>query len=97
MITKLIKMNPENFNYQNHEANWWTAFNLSFTESIETDKLVKAINKYAIGYCDSSKLKIKPKSNSYAVMFNVDGYKFWFHISNYENTMFNDFLERIEE
>ena len=93
MIAKLTKLDPKKFNYKNHESDWWTTFNLSYTESIETEKLIKAINKYAIGYCDGSKLEIKPKSNSYAVMFNVEGYEFWFHINNSENTVFNDFIE----
>lgn len=92
MITKLTKLNPEKFNYENHEYNWWTAFNFSFTESMETDKIIKVINKYAVGYCDGSKTLAKPRNKSYAVMFNVEGYEFWFQIEDSESIIINDFM-----
>ena len=92
----MSKIDSKEFTYKKHEANWWSAFGFSFSESIKPEKLIKAIDDYAIGYCDGSKLEIKPKEKSYAIMFNVEGDKFWFHIDNSENTILKDFVKRLK-
>jgi len=39
-----------------------------------------AIKKYAIGYCDGSKVLCRPKKDRVAVMFLVRGDTFWTHL-----------------
>lgn len=95
MFDKLDKLDPKEFKYRNHELNWWSVFGLSFSESIELDKLIEKVNKYAVGYCDGSAVEFRPRENSYAVMFELYGERFWFHIEESENEIMEDFLIRI--
>lgn len=39
----------------------------------------KHFKNYAIGYCLGESLKCRPKHNTYAVMFYVNGIEFWTH------------------
>lgn len=50
------------------------------------DMLIKALDKYAIGYCNSTRMNIRPREGWYAVMCERYGERFWFHIS--EKTLF---------
>lgn len=97
MINKLRKLDPREFMYEDHELNWWSVFGLSFSESIELDKLIDKINEHAVGYCDGSIVRFRPRENSYAVMFEVKGERFWFHIEESENEAIVDFLNRIRD
>lgn len=96
MFKSLNKIDAKEFKYKNHELNWWSVFGLSYTESMELDKLIAKINEYAVGYCDGSVIECRPRKNSYAVMFEMYGERFWFHIEETENTIMNDFLDRIK-
>lgn len=42
------------------------------------------IKKYAIGYCQGECLPVRPKENTFAVMFYKDGEYFWTHLIDYE-------------
>lgn len=83
-ITKLPELNPECFIYENYESNWWSLFNSDFSDSMEVSNVMRSVEKYAVGYCESSKVKLRPKSDSYSVMFEKDGERFWFHIQKWE-------------
>ncbi len=78
---KLPKLNPELFTYENWESGFWDMLGLGYAESMEEDNLIRAIKEYGIGYCNSDRLKCRPKDNKYvAVMCEREGEKFWFHV-----------------
>lgn len=83
-ITKLPELNSECFIYENYESNWWSLLDLDFSDAMEVSNVMRCVEKYAVGYCESSKVKLRPKSDSYAVMFEKDGERFWFHIQKWE-------------
>ena len=74
----MIELNPEIFTYDCYESNYWSYLGLDCFHD-ESD-FIRQLKKYAIGYCDASRLSIRPRTNMYAVMCEVDGYTFWFHI-----------------
>lgn len=83
-ITKLPELNSECFIYKNYESNWWSLLDLDFSDAMEVSNVIRCVEKYAIGYCESSKVRLRPKPDSYAVMFEKDGERFWFHIQKWE-------------
>ena len=76
----LPKLDSTLFSWELWEVNCWDALDLSFNESMDLDKLLNAIHKYGIGYCDSEDLAVRPRPGYYAVMCEKDGEKFWFHV-----------------
>lgn len=79
-MDKLKEMNAECFIYENYEPNWWSALDLSFEEALEYRNIRRKIKKYAVGYCESSRIRLRPKEDSYSIMIEKDGERFWFHV-----------------
>lgn len=84
LLNKLEILNSECFIYDNYESNWWSLLDLDFDSAMNIKNIMNAVEKYAVGYCDSSRVKLRPKKDSYAVMFEKDGKRFWFHIPKWE-------------
>lgn len=80
----LEELNSECFTYDNYEADWWTRLQLSFSDAMEVSNVMKNVELYGVGYCDSIKVTLRPKTDSFAVMFEKDGDRFWFHIQKWE-------------
>lgn len=77
----LKELNPELFIWELWEPGFWDSLDLTYTESMDIDNLVEAIKKYGVGYCNSTRLQVRPKDENYlAVMCEKDGRKFWFHV-----------------
>lgn len=53
-------------------------FGLDFAPTVEHIRL--AVRTYAIGYCDSEYLAVRPRNSQYAVMFKNENGMFWFQI-----------------
>lgn len=83
-INKLPVLNSECFIYENYESNWWSLLDLDYSDAMEISNVMRCVEKYAVGYCESSKVRLRPKFDSYAVMFEKDGERFWFHIQKWE-------------
>ena len=80
-ITKLPKFSAERFTFELWASDFWNMLGLSYADAMEIDTLVQAVKTYAIGYCDSPRLKMRPKDEEYvAVMCEREGEKFWFHV-----------------
>lgn len=80
ILTKTQSLNSECFIFENYEANWWRLFE---ADILTTDlQLMPKIEKHMIGFCDASRLRIRPRNDSYAVMIDMNGEQFWFHISD---------------
>lgn len=76
-------INAELFTWELYESNWWYLFDLDFVESMDIKNMIHLIDKYSIGYCDGSRLIVRPNSDSYGVMFEKEDNKFWFHIEKW--------------
>lgn len=83
-MINIESLNSECFTYELYESNWWELFGIDYIDSMYTSFIRKLINKYAVGYCDASKLTVRPKSSGYAVMFERNKNRFWFHIEEWE-------------
>jgi hypothetical protein len=69
-IVKLKELNPELFSYE--------LYNMAGCFQIDTALHCDEL----FGYCDASRLLVRPKSGEYALMIEYkNGYKCWFHIS----------------
>ena len=53
-------------------------------DNITEGEIKSAIKKYAIGYCEGHSLKVRPKTDSVAIMCQKDDSTFWFHMRNNE-------------
>lgn len=74
------ELSAERFAYELWEGNW--AYRLGFDYCTDTnDFLLKKFRVHFVGWCDGSRLAVRPKSDMVAVMCeDEDGDKFWFHI-----------------
>lgn len=84
ILDNLEKLNSESFTYENYESNWWSALDMDYMMALDVKSVLNAVKKYAVGYCDACRLKLRPKTDSYAVMFEKDGERFWFHLQKWE-------------
>lgn len=82
-MENLEELNSECFTYDNYEGNWWSLLDIAWKDSMNKKVLKECIKKYAIGYCKSSKVKIRPR-DGFAIMFEKDGERFWFHLEKWE-------------
>lgn len=83
ILDKITPLNSECYIWENYESNWWSLLDIDYVNSMEVDAIKRCISEYAVGYCDGSRLTIRPNSNSYAMMFEKDGNRFWFHIEKW--------------
>jgi len=83
-LHNLEKLNSECFIYDNYESNWWSLLDLDYLDALDGMSVMKEVEQYAVGYCESSKIRLRPRNDSYAVMFEKDGKRFWFHIQKWE-------------
>jgi len=74
---KLEKLDPELFTWETYDYYYWNTLGCGPFD----DDLGQKIKQHAIGYCDASRLTIRPKTDFFAVMCETDDHKkFWFHI-----------------
>jgi len=74
------KLNAECFRFDNWESNWWTVIDLEFSSSAKL--FMTQISKFIVGWCEGSKLSVRPKESYYAVMLWKNEKEFWFHIND---------------
>lgn len=84
ILSNLEQLNPGCFIYENYESSWWSLLDMDYMTAMDVANVMRAVEKYAIGYCDGAKLTLRPNSDSFAVMFEKDGERFWFHIQKWE-------------
>ena len=80
MKKKIEKLPSYKFEYENYEVGWWFALGIEYKD-ISVETFENKLKEYAIGYCESESLKIRPRSNAFAVMCEVNNCQFWFHVS----------------
>lgn len=79
MSRKIEEIDPERFIYQNYEPDYWTRLGMCFScGCLDVAKKAKAC---ALGWCDASRLSVRPRPGCIAVMCeDEDGEPFWFHM-----------------
>ena len=74
----ILAISAERFSYELYEPNFWQRLGFEFTTDDDI-VIAKAIER-AVGYCDASRLLVRPKDRMIAIMCeDDDGEKFWFH------------------
>ena len=74
------EINPERFTWDCYEVDYGGRLDLDYRQSIDMKTMEREIKKHAIGYCDGSRLYVRPKSDMYGLMLEDDECeKFWFH------------------
>jgi hypothetical protein len=83
ILSGLKAVNSEHFRFDNYESNWWYILDISYANSMSKEIIKRCILDYAIGYCDGSRITVRPNLNSYAILFEKDGEQFWFHVEKW--------------
>lgn len=73
------ELSSSEFTWEKYESNYGARLDLDYSSSID-NTMRREIRKRCVGWCDGSKLSIRPKSDMVAVMLEDDDFeKFWFH------------------
>jgi hypothetical protein len=54
ILNQIEKLNSECFIYENYESNWWCLLDLDYMAAMDVENVMKAVEQYAVGYCESS-------------------------------------------
>lgn len=80
---KIPEIDPELFTYELYEMNFGDRLGLYYhvyPEVFEFENFVKALAPKVVGWCDPSRLAVRPKAEGVALMCeDEDGGRFWFH------------------
>lgn len=87
----LEEISPENFIYELYDSGWRDRFE-DYYDFLSVPNYSK-IAERAIGFCDASRLQVRPRTDEYAIMCEDDCGKFWFHVTP---MMFDGILDAIE-
>lgn len=83
MFNKIEELPVHNFTHEIWSAGSLAEFGIQTrTETIELNKQI--IREYAIGYLKGNKLWVRPKENTFAVMFWFNEQHFWTHLTEKE-------------
>lgn len=77
------EISPELFTWELYEPDFGHRLGLywnRYGETFQPDEFLTQLKKFIIGWCDPSRLAIRPKSDGAAVMCEDDDGKFWFHV-----------------
>ena len=74
------EIDPELFLWELYESDYGGRMDLNFRDSTDIYVMDREIRKRAIGFCQGSRLPVRPKSDMYGLMLEDDEHeKFWFH------------------
>lgn len=74
------ELSPIDFTWERYESNYGARLDLDFRSSIDNKVMAREIKKCCVGWCDGSRLSIRPKEDMVALMLEDDEFeKFWFH------------------
>lgn len=80
MKFEIPELNPELFTWDNYEYDYGDRLNLDYRQSVDLKTMEREIKRRAVGYCQGSRLLVRPKSDMYGLMLEDDDHeKFWFH------------------
>ena len=74
------EIDPELFTWDKYEPDYGGRLGLNFRDSTSMKVMEREIRKRCVGCCQGGRLRIRPKSDMYAIMLEDDDFeKFWFH------------------
>ena len=80
---EIPEIDPELFTYDAYEMNFGDRLGLyhrMYPEVFEFENFIRILKPRVVGWCDPSRLAVRPKSEGVALMCeDEDGEKFWFH------------------
>ena len=80
---KIPEIDPELFTYELYEMNFGDRLGLyhhMYPEVFEFENFIKILAPRVVGWCDPSRLAVRPKAEGVALMCeDEDGERFWFH------------------
>ena len=80
---KITEINQDMFTYELYEMNFGDRLGLyhhMYPEVFEFENFIKALASMVVGWCDPSRLAVRPKTEGVALMCeDEDGERFWFH------------------
>ena len=80
---EIPEISPELFTYEAYEMNFGDRLGLyhsMFAEVFEFKNFIKVLKPQVVGWCDPSRLTVRPKREGAAIMCkDEDGEMFWFH------------------
>ena len=80
---EIPEIDPELFTYELYEVNFGDRLGLYhsvYPDIFEFENFIKALRPRIIGWCDPSRLAVRPKTEGIALMCeDENGEKFWFH------------------
>ena len=82
IIKKLSKELTEKYGKGFTKSNLYNfySFYKAYPEIFQFDHFITQLKKRAIGWCDASRVPVRPKSDGIAVMCEDEDGKFWFHV-----------------
>lgn len=79
----ISELDPELFTWDLHEIDFGDRLGLyhnHYPDTFENDNYLRAVKKMAIGWCDPSRLSVRPRKEGIALMCeDENGERFWFH------------------
>ena len=94
MTFEIQELNPELFTWDNYEYDYGDRLNLDYRQSVDLKTMEREIKRRAVGYCQGSRLLVRPKSDMYGLMLEDDDHeKFWFH---YPRTCLDRIMDGID-
>lgn len=82
-MNKIEELSPEIFTYELYEVDFGSRIGIyhnHFGEIYEMDDFIHAVKDKIIGWCDPSRLLVRPRTDGAAIMCEDEDGKFWFHI-----------------
>lgn len=73
-IAEKYQLSAERFTWELYDAGWRERFG-HWEKPVSWRDIANAF----VGWCDASRLLVRPRCGQYAIMCEVDGEKFWFH------------------
>jgi len=78
----LKELSPEIFSYETYEPNYYDRLEMWDVVRWDDRALEHRLEETAVGWCDASRLGVRPRRGLAAVMCeDSDGDRFWFHVS----------------
>lgn len=77
------QLDPELFTFDNYEIDFGHRFGLyhnHYADIFEKSDFISRLTEKMVGWCDASRLSVRPRADGVAVMCEDEDGKFWFHI-----------------
>lgn len=86
------KISPEKFLFEKYGLRCGYSTPDVFKWTADEERKLVGISKLQpdvklVGWCDASRLPVRPRTEGYAVMVEIDGEEIWFHCNEHPDTL----------